>query len=180
MLSIGKSPAFVPRLFLLVLVVWCGSLWAVGYLVAPTLFATLDRATAGSVAGALFRSEAMLCLFCGALSLSLCNWQLRPRPGADAASSLVWRKLRYWVFGMLACIAIGFFFVMPWMNSLREQAAQSGLALAQAPQARVFGILHGVSSVLYLVQSLLGLGLLWQFAKTFIALPAPVTATGEN
>ncbi|MGH8809748.1 MAG: DUF4149 domain-containing protein, partial [Noviherbaspirillum sp.] len=46
----------VARARLLIATLWVGSLWAVGYLVAPTLFATLpDSVLAGTIAGRLFR-----------------------------------------------------------------------------------------------------------------------------
>ena len=39
----------------ILLTLWVGSLWAIGYIAAPTLFATLeDRALAGTLAGAMF------------------------------------------------------------------------------------------------------------------------------
>ena len=47
---------------LLVAAIWAGSLWTVGYLVAPTLFASFDRVLAGSIAGLMFHAEAMLSL----------------------------------------------------------------------------------------------------------------------
>ena len=51
------------RLFLFVSSLWVGSLITVGYLVAPTLFATLtDRQVAGMVAGAIFQVEAYVSL----------------------------------------------------------------------------------------------------------------------
>ncbi|HEX7634207.1 MAG TPA: DUF4149 domain-containing protein, partial [Noviherbaspirillum sp.] len=52
---------FSARARLLIATLWVGSLWTVGYLVAPTLFATLsDRALAGMIAGSIFRLEAWL------------------------------------------------------------------------------------------------------------------------
>ncbi|MCE2832533.1 MAG: DUF4149 domain-containing protein, partial [Oxalobacteraceae bacterium] len=49
----------LPGVRVLLVTFWVGSLWTVGYLAAPTLFATLpDRALAGSIAGSLFRVEA--------------------------------------------------------------------------------------------------------------------------
>ncbi|HEX8601023.1 MAG TPA: DUF4149 domain-containing protein, partial [Pseudoduganella sp.] len=60
------------RVRLLVAVLWAGSLWTVGYLVAPTLFATLsDRVLAGTIAGAMFHAEAMLSLGCALALLVL-------------------------------------------------------------------------------------------------------------
>ena len=69
-------------LYLLVITLWVGGLWAIGYLVAPVLFSSLgDRQLAGQVAGRLFAligwlglgSAAYLLLFllgrCGAAAV---------------------------------------------------------------------------------------------------------------
>ncbi len=62
----------LPGLRTLLVTLWVGSLWAIGYLAAPTLFATLaDRMLAGSIAGSLFRVEAWLSVVCGLLLLGL-------------------------------------------------------------------------------------------------------------
>mgnify|MGYP003498814527 CR=1 FL=1 len=60
----------MPRLRLLVATLWAGSLWAVGYLVAPTLSATLaDRKLFGTIAGSMFNSQAWLSVGCAAAML---------------------------------------------------------------------------------------------------------------
>src|SRR4051812_30024386 len=60
------------RVRLLVAALWAGSLWTIGYLVAPTLFATLnDNVLAGVIAGSMFRAEAWLSLVCGCVLLWL-------------------------------------------------------------------------------------------------------------
>ncbi|MDP9109581.1 MAG: DUF4149 domain-containing protein, partial [Pseudomonadota bacterium] len=42
----------------LLVVLWTGSLWTIGYLVAPTLFLTLpDSMLAGTIAARMFRVE---------------------------------------------------------------------------------------------------------------------------
>jgi len=46
---------FAEHLYSIVITLWVGALWAIGYLAAPTLFHVLDdRALAGKVAGQLF------------------------------------------------------------------------------------------------------------------------------
>ena len=62
----------LPGVRVLLVTFWVGSLWTVGYLAAPTLFATLpDRALAGSIAGSLFRVQAWVSVGCGLLLLLL-------------------------------------------------------------------------------------------------------------
>jgi hypothetical protein len=126
----------------ILLTLWVGGLWAIGYMVAPALFANLeDRALAGSLAGVMFDIIAYIGLVCGALLL-LFN-QLRS-PGRR----FNWRALV--LTGMLLLVMIGEFYVAPEIAGLRAQG------LSDSP---VFARLHGVASVAYLVTSLLGLSL---------------------
>lgn len=116
---------------------WVGALWCVGYIAAPVLFAELsDRALAGQLAGAMFTVVAYLSLFCGvALALMQIAGGVRPRH----------RNWRLWLIGaMLLLIGVGEFGVRPLM--------------ADAAGAD-FGRLHGIAQSIYLVVSLLGLGL---------------------
>jgi hypothetical protein len=133
-----------------VLTLWAGSLWTVGYLVAPTLFATLaDRVLAGTVAGAMFRSEAWLSIGCALLMLALLQW------GAHELDAGRRRTAKLLVLAMLLCTLLMHFGLRPMMAALREAAGPGALP------AR-FGMLHGVSSVLYLIQSLLAGALIWK------------------
>jgi hypothetical protein len=139
----------IPRLTLLIAAAWVGSLWTVGYIVAPTLFATLaDRALAGTIAGRLFRIEAWISVACAGILLLLMLRDKARQPHFKACVILIG--------AMLLCTLIGHFGVQPFMAAIRESAG--GLASDEA-RAR-FGMLHGVSSVIYLVQSLLGAVLL--------------------
>lgn len=151
-----------PRLRLLLITFWVGSLWAIGYIVAPTLFATLsDRVLAGSIAGRLFRIEAWVTVVC---SLLLIGMSLRTTARQDIAGQGVdlsampadsTRKTVIWLAaGMLACTLIGYFALQPFMSALRE-AAQGGVMNEES--RKQFGLLHGVASVFYLIQSALGI-----------------------
>jgi hypothetical protein len=59
---------------------------------------------------------------------------------------------------MLVCVSVGYFGLQPFMAELRAQAAASGGVMDEAARAR-FGVLHGVASVIYLVQSVLAVRL---------------------
>ncbi|MBJ7503601.1 MAG: DUF4149 domain-containing protein, partial [Polynucleobacter sp.] len=60
---VNSSYAGAQRLFMVLSSLWVGSLLAVGYLVAPTIFSQpLDRQAAGMIAGAIFRVEAYVSL----------------------------------------------------------------------------------------------------------------------
>jgi hypothetical protein len=139
---------WLARTRLLLATAWVGSLWAIGYVVAPSLFATLpDRVLAGTIAGSLFRVEAWLSLIFGLTLVGL----IRVSKADSAVPSNTLIKL---IAAMLFCTVIGYFGLQPWMAALREAAGPAGV---MASEARMhFGILHGASSAFYLIQSLLG------------------------
>ncbi|UVE67158.1 DUF4149 domain-containing protein [Burkholderia pyrrocinia] len=143
------------RVFRLLSAVWVGSLLTIGYAVAPVLFKTLERMTAGSVAAQLFRIEAILGVVCGVLLLALSNQQVR-------RGSSEYRRVRWIVAAMVVCVLAGYFALQPFMNALRVAAMDAGTDIANSPYASRFGMLHGVSSVFYLVESVLGLLLIWR------------------
>jgi hypothetical protein len=141
-------PLILPKVRLLVAALWAGSLWAVGYLVAPTLFATLsDRVLAGVIAGSLFHAMAMLSLGCG-LAMLLLLW--RGTPGWDGKRR---RTVLAIIVVMVMCTVASHFGLQPMMAELKAAAALGGVMDAAAKSR--FGMLHGVSSVIYLVQSIL-------------------------
>ncbi|WP_144137901.1 DUF4149 domain-containing protein [Paraburkholderia sp. BCC1884] len=155
------------RFFRLLTVVWVGSLLTIGYAVAPVLFTSLDRVSAGAVAAQLFRIEGVLGAVCGILLLGLAN--LLVRRGGEA-----YRRLRWLIAGMLVCVLVGYFALQPFMNAMRVAALEAGSDVGHSVYATRFGILHGVSSLFYLIESLLGVALVWK-------LPAgAVSATAEQ
>ena len=143
---------FAARARLLIATLWVGSLWTVGYLVAPTLFASLsDRALAGTIAGTMFRIEAWLSVICAIAMIVLIR-------SATAGEDRARRKHLLWIAtGMLACTLIGYFGLQPFMTALREAAGPGGVMDSELKSQ--FGILHGVSSAFYLGQSVLGVAL---------------------
>ena len=137
-------------LYLFAITLWIGGLWVIGYLVAPVLFANLgDRQLAGMVAGKLF---------------SLIGWI-----GLGAAAYLVvflfarhgLRVLRVaglWLVLLMATMAAAQLFgIQPLMEQLKL-AAVAQEAMASVTRDR-FATWHGISSIVYLIQSLLGLRL---------------------
>ncbi len=128
------------------LALWTGGLWAVGFLTAPTLFALLDdRWQAGRVAGHLFGLMGWVALGAGVLVLAGAARRRGGRP---------WRWRTAAVALMLGLAAAGQFGIAPRMAALQPSLA--GLA-ADHPQRRAFRRWHGLSSALFLTQSLLGL-----------------------
>lgn len=140
--------SLLPRLRLLVAVLWAGSLWAVGYLVAPTLFATLsDRVLAGTIAGSMFHAVAMLSLGCG-LAMLLLLWRATPEWDGQRR-----RTVLAIIVLMVMCTVASHFGLQPMMAQLREAAGPSGV-MESAMKSR-FGLLHGIASGIYLIQSVL-------------------------
>ncbi len=130
------------------LTLWVGGMWATGYLVAPVLFRMLDdRAQAGAIAGQLFAISNWIGLACIALLLL----------GALARNGRAWfSDWRAWVLlAALALVLIAEFALAPAMRELK--AAAGGDLVAHAGLHRRFATLHGVSSTLFVVTSLLGL-----------------------
>lgn len=145
---------FVARVTLLITTLWVGSLWTIGYVVAPTLFATLsDRALAGTIAGSLFRTEAWLTIVCGLVLIILFGYRIHD-DSAPLRKTLLWLTLC-----MVTCTLVGYFGIEPFMAGLREAALETG-GVMNADSKMKFGLLHGIASGVYLLQSLLGVGLI--------------------
>lgn len=126
---------------------WVGGMWAIGYIVAPVLFSRLgDRALAGLIAGKLFSLIAWIGI---ASAIYLLIFRL-VRHG-----SAVFRQGVFWiVLLMLALVCAGEFGVQPIMAALKEEALPK--QVMESVLRDRFAAWHGVSSVLYIIQSLLG------------------------
>ena len=127
---------------------WVGGMWTTGYLVTPVLFQTLeDRQLAGLLAGKLFALSSDVGIIC-ALYLLLYYFI-----GGGQ------RALRYrvvWVVAiMLLLTLIGLFGIQPMMANLKMQALPA--EVMHSAFAEQFRMWHGVASIIYLVQSLLGI-----------------------
>ncbi len=147
------------RLFILIAGLWVGSLLAVGYLVAPAIFSTMtDRQAAGMVAGSIFKLEAYLSLIVCIGLMVLAN--LLVNRGLNQ-----FRLIRWLLLAMLLCSVSAAFVFIPWMNALRDNALVQGMPVMLSPSATLFGRLHGVSSILFTLQSLLGVCLVWRLTK---------------
>ena len=131
------------------LTLWVGGLWVIGYLVAPTLFATLsnDRQTAGLLAGRLFESMGWVGLACAVYLLLF----VLLRVGTTAL-----RRWNFWLLVlMLLLTAVSLFGVQPLLAQLKADALPR--EVMESVLRNRFAAWHGVSSILYLVQTLLGL-----------------------
>jgi Domain of unknown function (DUF4149) len=130
---------------------WVGGLWAIGYLAVPVLFsAQSDKQLAGMLAGQMFILVGYLGMVCG-------TYLLAHRLSLYGRESL--RHAVFWVVAaMLLSALILQFGIQPMMADLKLQA--SPLDVRHSALAGQFKMLHGVSSIIYLIESLLGVYLI--------------------
>jgi hypothetical protein len=148
------------RVFVYIFALWLGSLVTIGYVVAPVLFATLhDTQVAGMIAGQLFRIEGTISLVLGVALIVFANLLVK-------RGLAHYKHVRWYLLAMLIGAAVVAFILQPMMNAMREEALAQGFPVMLSPLAVSFGRLHGVSSVLYLIQTLLGLVLMWRLTKS--------------
>jgi len=140
----------------LLITAWVGSLWAVGYLAVPVLFyAQPDRQLAGILAGQMFTLVGYLGMVCGL-------YLLVQRVNMSGRASF--RQALFWIVAVMLLITMVLQFgIQPVMNGLKLRALP--LDVMQSTFADRFKMLHGVSSIFYLIQSLLGMFLVIRIAK---------------
>ena len=127
----------------ILLTIWVGGMWVTGYIVAPVLFKMLDKQLAGNVAGQLFSIISYIGLF-SAVFLMI---NILVKQGFHSRHWQLWTLVV-----MTVLIFIGQFIFQPMMVELKT----SGLS---AENLVKFGRLHGMTSVLFLINSLAGLAL---------------------
>jgi hypothetical protein len=123
---------------------WIGGLWVIGIIVAPVLFRSLDTVTAGMVAGKLFAAIAWVGWCAGIPAggcgmAQWCAWHEGSQLLADCRHAAVYRH-----------------------QSFCRDAHHRGAEIADEPRGRRpvgggFATWHAISSLIYLVQSLMGL-----------------------
>lgn len=138
------------HLALITMTLWVGGLWAIG-MAAATLFAALsDKQLAGMLAGKLFTNIALIGIACG-------FYLLIQRLASQGTQ--VFKQWFFWiVLAMLALTLIGHFGIQPIIHSLKLEGGTA--AVMASVTASRFARWHGVASILYLLQSLLGLALI--------------------
>ena len=135
------------RINLIVVTLWVGALWMTG-LTAYVLFDSLqDKQLAGSLAGKLFTIVSYIGLVSGFYLLiqRLLNY------GTGAL-----KQSYFWaVLVMLLLILAGHFGIQPILAQLKTDALPNDVM--QSVFANRFKTWHGVASVAYLIQCLLGI-----------------------
>lgn len=128
----------------LLLALWAGSLWTVCGLVAPTLFAVLDRSAAGALVGRFFAASAWFGFAVGVLLIALTR-------------SAVWRRHRR-LTALFVVTAAAPVLSELVLGPLMHQARQLG-AMGR------FAVLHGISGALFLLACLGAATLVWQVSR---------------
>ena len=135
-------------LYFATLTLWVGGLWTIGYIVAPTLFATLaDRHLAAMLAGKLFILIGWIGLGCAAYLLIF----MLLRIGRAAL-----KRWSFWLLLlMLGLTAASQFGIHPILAQLKADALPR--EVMESIMRDRFVTWHGIASILYLLQSVLGL-----------------------
>lgn len=145
---------FSDSLALVLITAWVGGLWAIGYLAAPALFYTLgeNRQLAGNLAGVMFTWIAYLGLFSGIFLLA----HRVAKFGLNA-----FKQAFFWAaMVMLLLTVLGHFGIQPMIAQLKAQAMPADVMHSVFRDR--FATWHGVASIAYLVESLLGLVLVFK------------------
>ena len=131
----------------LLITAWVGGLWAIGYLAVPVLFYTQpDRQLAGELAGEMFIRLGYLGMVCG-------MYLLIQRISVSGRASF--RLALFWVIAAMLLTTLALQFgIQPIMTDLKLQALPADVM--HSVFADRFKMLHGISSIAYLIESLLG------------------------
>jgi uncharacterized membrane protein len=138
----------------LLLVLWVGGMWAIGFIAAPSLFSSLsdNYQLAGNLAGALFKWIAWVGIIAGTYLLVF-------RLGGEGLRAL--KHSFFWIVLVMLLLTMGQQFgIQPIMQALKEQALPH--AVMESAFKSHFAAWHGVSSIVFLLESLLGAWLIWR------------------
>lgn len=141
---------WLDKLALIVVTLWAGSLWAIGGLAAPTLFRVIPSSyMAGMIAGKMFT----LVAYVGMASAAYLLIHRIVRFGAGA-----FRQGFFWiVITMLLITLLSHFGIHPVIAEIKMQAVPADMM--QGVFADRFKTWHGLASIAYLIECILGIAL---------------------
>ena len=143
------------RLCALLTSLWLGMQVMAGYIAAPILFERLGKQEAGNIAGMLFSINN----YFGLLAWTVA-W-LVVRSNRNRSFSDNCKAAPKFIILLLLLTASNQFLISPVIAAHKTGTANWLLSLLGGS----FGMCHGISSIIYLVCSVLGLGLLWRYLK---------------
>jgi hypothetical protein len=131
--------------------IWVGGLWAIGYLAAPVLFYNLgDRMLAGRLAGHMFTWIAFVGMVCA-------FWLILHRISRFGGAAL--KQTFFWIVLVMLILTLAQHFgIQPVIQELKDRAMPQDVMHSLFRDR--FQTWHGIASVVYLIQSLLGLVML--------------------
>lgn len=143
------------RLCALLTSLWLGMQIMAGYVAAPILFERLGKQEAGNIAGVLFSINN----YFGLLAWTMA-W-LVVRSNQNRSLNNNGKVAPKFIILLLLLTASNQFLISPVIAAHKTGTANWLLSLLGGS----FGMWHGISSIIYLVCSVLGLGLLWRYLK---------------
>ena len=133
--------------------VWLGLQLGIGYVAVPVLFQHMGKMEAGAMAGSMFDFVAYT---------GLAVWLLLYFIGRhELGRSLMRSKTNKFVLLLLSLLAVNQFLVTPVIEAHKSGGSNWLLSLLGGS----FGQWHGTSSVIYMLCSLLALGLVFRLLK---------------
>ncbi|HRD32721.1 MAG TPA: DUF4149 domain-containing protein [Rhodocyclaceae bacterium] len=139
---------YAAHLLLIAVTLWVGALWAIGFIAAPTLFAMIpDRSLAGNVAGRLFELTGWIGIGCAA-------WILLHAYAVHRGAMFRNRIVGVVMLMLVASLATQFW-IQPLMVQMKLEVLP--LEVMASRLAERFARWHGISSLIYVAQSVLGL-----------------------
>ncbi len=137
----------------LLLSLWTGVMVGVGYIATPVLFKSLDdRSLAGSLAGQMFELVGIVGLICGGLLLILRY--------KDMSTKLFFQWRGIILLLMLILVAASVFILQPMIADVKAMGIEPG-----TDAAKQFGMLHGISSIVYMITVISGCVLIFAGLK---------------
>lgn len=156
MIRVSLVRRLADRLYFIAITLWAGGLWTIGFIAAPSLFASLkDRVLAGELAGNLFGLIAWVGMACAVYLLAYLAVVRR--------AELLGARPFWLVLAMLALALVGHFGIQPILIQLKTEALP--LSVMESALKGRFAIWHGIAGGLYVLQSLLGIGLVLQMGR---------------
>ena len=134
----------------LAITAWVGGLWAIGYIAVSILFRTQpDKQLAGMLSGQMLTMMGYIGIVCG---MYLLLYRLAISGKAAVCEWVFWLAA-----AMLAITLLLQFGIYPLMADIKLQAQSADVM--QSALAPRFKVWHGISSIMYMVESLLGAAL---------------------
>lgn len=143
------------RLCALLTSLWLGMQVMAGYIAAPILFERLGKQEAGNIAGVLFSINN----YFGLLAWIVAGLAVRSNQNRSFSDN--GKVAPKFIILLLLLTASNQFLISPVIAAHKTGTENWLLSLLGGS----FGMWHGISSIIYLVCSVLGLGLLWRYLK---------------